>query len=313
MLSMMISSDESPSPWPHLQRGDTVRIVSPASFPDEADVVALQVELESWGLTVERGAHVFDQWGYMAGRDPDRLDDLNAAFRDSKVRAIFASIGGAGAYRIAEEIDFEAVRRDPKPLIGFSDISYLQMALWRECRLMTIHGAPVGKEAAASVRQLLMDDTPVTVTRDPQAYSAKIQVEGRANGLLIGGNLSSITHMVGAGLPSFGGTILLLEDKRDMGLGRIDRQITQLKRAGALSNLAGLALGLFSGFDDYEDRGWTLVDVLKDHLEPLGIPILGGLKIGHNGLGADGLPDQTCVKLGAPATIDTAAGKLISG
>jgi muramoyltetrapeptide carboxypeptidase len=140
-----------------------------------------------------------------------------------------------------------------------------------------------------------------------------VLVEGRATGLLIGGNLSSITHMVGAGLPSLDGTILLLEAKRDMGLGRIDRQITQLKRAGALDNLAGLALGLFSGFDDYEDRGWTLVDVLKDHLEPLGIPVLGGLKIGHNGIGADGRPNQTCVKLGAPATIDTAAGKLTSG
>jgi muramoyltetrapeptide carboxypeptidase len=310
---MMMNSDPSSSSWPRLQRGDIVRIVSPASFPDEADVAALQAELESWGLVVERGAHVFDRWGYMAGRDPDRLDDLNAAFRDSRVRAIFAALGGAGAYRIAEEIDFDAVRRDPKPLIGFSDISYLQLALWRECGLVTIHGAAVGQEATSSVRQLLMDDRPVTLTRDAQAYSAKVQVEGRATGPLVGGNLSSIAHMVGAGLPPLDGTILLLEDKRDMGLGRIDRQITQLKRAGALDNLAGVALGLFTGFDDYEDRGWTLVDVLKDHLEPLGIPVLGGLNIGHNGIGVDGLPDQTCVKLGAPATIDTAAGQLTSG
>jgi muramoyltetrapeptide carboxypeptidase len=310
---MTVKRDACSSPWPRLQRGDVVRIVSPASFPDEADVAALQAELESWGLVVERGAHVFDRWGYMAGRDPDRLDDLNAAFRDSRIRAIFAALGGAGAYRIAEEIDFEAVRRNPKPIIGFSDISYLQLALWRECGLMTIHGAAVGQEATASVRQLLMDDRPVTVIRDAQAYSAKVQVEGRATGPLVGGNLSSIAHMVGAGLPPLDGTILLLEDKRDMGLGRIDRQITQLKRAGALNNLAGIALGLFTGFDDYEDRGWTLVDVLKDHLEPLGIPVLGGLNVGHNGIGVDGLPDQTCVKLGAPATIDTAAGQLTSG
>lgn len=310
---MTVKRDASSSPWPRLQPGDIVRIVSPASFPDEADVAALQAELESWGLVVERGAHIFDRWGYMAGRDPDRLDDLNAAFRDPRVRAIFTSLGGAGAYRIAEEIDFAAVRRDPKPLIGFSDISYLQLALWRECRLVTIHGAAVGHEATASARQLLMDDRPVTVTRYPHAYSAKVQVEGRATGPLVGGNLSSIAHMVGAGLPPLDGTILLLEDKRDMGLGRIDRQITQLKRAGALENLAGVALGLFTGFDDYEDRGWTLVDVLKDHLEPLGVPVLGGLNIGHNGIGADGLPDQTCVKLGAPATIDTFAGQLTSG
>ena len=299
--------------WPPLRSGDVVRIVSPASFPDEANVEDLRSQLESWGLKVELGAHVYDQWGYMAGTDSERLEDLHAAFRDPAVRAVVGSRGGAGAYRIADSIDFAAVRRDPKPVVGVSDITYLQMALWRECRLVSIHGACLGLEGVTSARQLLMSDAPVVAYRDPRAYSAAIQVEGRAKGPLLGGNLTSVAHMVGAGLPPLAGAILLLEDTRDMGLGRVDRQLTQLKRSGALDRLAGVALGLFSGFDDYVDRSWSLLDVLHDHLSQLNIPVLGGFKIGHNGIAADGGPDQTCVAIGAPATLDTSTGTLTSG
>jgi muramoyltetrapeptide carboxypeptidase len=155
-----------------------------------------------------------------------------------------------------------------------------------------------------------MEDRPVTATRDLRAYSAHVQVDGRATGTLVGGHLSAIAHMVGAGLPSLDGCILLLEGKRDMGLGRVDRQLTQLKQAGALDGLAGIAFGLFSGSDDYEDRRWTLKDVLRDQLVPLGVPVLGGLKICHNGNGIDGGPDQVCVAIGEVATIDTTAGTL---
>lgn len=290
-----------------------MRIVSPASTPDPAGVAATQAELESWGLHVQLGTHVFDEWGYMAGRDEDRLADLNDAFRDPVVRAVVTSRGGAGTYRIADSIDFDAVRRDPKPVIGYSDITYLHAALWRECRLTSIHGAVAsGAHAAATLRQLLMTETPVVTHRDPQTYSAQIMVHGHATGPLVGGNLSSLTHMVGAGLPSLAGAIVLLEDKRDMGLGRVDRQLTQLTRSGSLHEVAGVALGLFSGFDGYKDRGWTLADVLHDHLDSLGVPVLGGLNTGHNGAGQDGRPDQVCLAVGGKATIDTATESLRS-
>ncbi|WP_409494473.1 LD-carboxypeptidase [Amycolatopsis sp. cmx-11-12] len=97
-----------------------------------ADSVAV---LESWGLIAEVGKHALDQRGYLAGRDEDRLSDLNDAFRDPGVRAVIATTGGAGAYRIADGIDFDAVRDDPKPLVGFSDITSLHLALWRHCGL----------------------------------------------------------------------------------------------------------------------------------------------------------------------------------
>ncbi|WP_232668270.1 S66 peptidase family protein [Pseudonocardia sp. TRM90224] len=300
--------------WPPLREGDRVRLVSPASWPEGDGLRLTKETLEGWGLTVDVGAHATDRYGYMAGRDADRLADLNDAFRDPTVRAIVATRGGAGAYRISDQLDFAAARRDPKPVLGFSDITDLHLALWRECRLVCFHGCVIGSDAARSARALLMGTNRNTVVSDPSALSAGVRVSGVASGPLVGGNFSTIAHRVGAGLPDLRGAILLIEDTRGIGIGRVDRQLTQLRRAGALAGLAGVALGLISGFDDYVDRGWTVLDVLRDHLCELGVPVHGGLPIGHGGaLDADGFPDQVCVALGADAVLDADAGTLTMG
>jgi muramoyltetrapeptide carboxypeptidase len=288
-------------------------VVSPGSFPESSEIPDLVRVLESWDLVVEIGVHARDEWGFMAGRDEDRLVDLNDAFVDPGVRAIIASRGGAGTYRIAHRINFDAVRSDPKPVVGFSDITALHLALWKECGLATIHGCLVGTAAVASARSLMVDAEPVTVFSEPEALSARVRVSGRVTGPLVGGNLSTVAHAVGSGLPVLDGTILLLEDERRMGIGRVDRQLVQLLRSGSLDNLAGVALGLFTGFDGFTDRGWGVVEVLKDHLEPLGIPVLGGLKIGHGGVDAAGSPDQVCVALGSVAVLDADRGTLTVG
>ncbi|MFI0854584.1 LD-carboxypeptidase [Streptomyces sp. NPDC021098] len=107
--------------------------------------------LTSWGLRVELGEHVFDQWGYMAGRDEDRVFDLNSAFGDPGVRAVIATRGGKGAYRIVDDLDTDTLRRDPKPLVGFSDITHLHLALWARCGLASLHG-PVRQLERRTVR-----------------------------------------------------------------------------------------------------------------------------------------------------------------
>ncbi|WP_414938596.1 S66 peptidase family protein [Amycolatopsis sp. cmx-11-51] len=219
--------------------------------------------LESWGLIAEVGVHALGQWGYLAGRDEDRLSDLNDAFRSPEVRAVIATTGGAGAYRSADEIDFNAVRADPRPLVGFSDITSPHLALWRHCGLAGIHGFLAGSRSAASTRRLLMNGAPITLRRDP----------------------------------------LFLEVERSIGLGQIDRQVTQLIRSGSLRGVRGVALGRFPGFDDYTDRGWTLVDVLTDRLGSLGVPVLGGLDVGRG-------TDPLSVPLGPPAVLNTVAGTL---
>ncbi len=277
--------------------------MSPASFPSRELLAESADVLRNWGLMVEVGEHALDQWGYMAGKDEDRLSDLNEAYRDPGVRAVIATRGGAGAYRIAEDIDFAAVRANPKPLVGFSDITCLHLALWRNCGLAGIHGFLAGPRAAAATRRLLTSAESTTLHRDPRAMTVDAEVPGTAIGDLIGGHLGTLAHAVGAGLPSLAGAVLFLEAERSIGLGQIDRQLTQLIRSGALRGVRGVALGRFPGFEDYVDRDWNLVDVLKDRLGSLDVPVLGGIDAGHG-------PDLLSLPLGPTAVLDTEAGTL---
>ncbi|MCP4200202.1 MAG: LD-carboxypeptidase, partial [Proteobacteria bacterium] len=127
-----------PSP---LNRGDKIRFVSPASSPNRDDVEEAAELLRGWGFEVDFGQYAFEKLNYLAGTDQQRVDDLNAAFRDESVRAIFATRGGKGSYRIADRIDFDAARRDPKFLVGFSDITAIHLALAKQGIGGGVHGA----------------------------------------------------------------------------------------------------------------------------------------------------------------------------
>jgi muramoyltetrapeptide carboxypeptidase len=253
---------------------------------------------------------VFDRHGhYLAGTDEDRLADLNNALRDPGVRAIFCTRGGKGAYRIAHALDFEAARRDPKPLVGYSDTTFLHLALWRRCQLVGFHGPYsgwdrkyYGNEAAAQLRQALMDPAPVTIHQDRNEITAKVVVEGKVSGVLMGGTLGAIGIAVGWACPSFSGAILFIE-AIDAFIGGIDGTLTQLRRSGCLDGLAGVAVGQFIRSAEPARGKWSVIDVLYDHFGGMGIPVLGGLPIGHG-------PQPPTVPLGTMATLDTTAGCL---
>ncbi|MFI6100653.1 LD-carboxypeptidase [Lentzea sp. NPDC051213] len=291
---------------PRVRAGDRVRLVSPASYPSEELLAESVRTLESWGLVVEVGKHVLDRHGYMAGRDEDRLADLNEAYRDPGIRALFATRGGAGAYRIANDLDFDAVRADPKPLVGLSDITNLHLALWRECQVAGIHGFLAGDRSAASTRALLMESKPTVLHRDSKALTAAVRFGGVATGHLVGGHLGTLAWSVGAGLPSLDGAILFLEEPRAVGLGHVDRHLTQLMRSGSLRGLRGVALGRFPGFEGYVDRDWDVVDVLRDRLETLGVPVIGGIDVGHG-------DDPLSTPLGPIAELDAEGGTFTIG
>ncbi len=297
---------------PVLNRGDLVRLVSPASFPDTVGLEHCIKAIESWGFRCDTGDHVLDRFGYMAGRDAERLEDLNNAFRNPDVRAVIATRGGAGAYRIADDLDFAAVRADPKPLVGFSDITSLHLALFDQCRLGGIHGCLFGHTVQSSVKHLLTSTDPITLTRDAQAVSASVHFPGIAQGRIVGGNLQQVANSVGVRFPSMGGAILFLEYHRS-GLGTIDRYLTQLIRSGALDGIVGVALGSFESARNHIDRGWTAVDVLNDRLRDLNIPVLGGLYAGHDLTDRNGETDQCALPLGSVATLDADAQTLTVG
>ena len=294
---------------PVLQSGDLVRLISPASFPDQTHVTSYIQALQHWGLRCDTGDHVLCQHGYMAGTDDQRLEDLNNAFRDPEVRAIVTTRGGAGAYRIADDIDFGAVESDPKPILGFSDITSLQLSLFNHCNLGTMHGCLVGQRAIESTKQLLMSTDDLHIERNPDTVSASVNFGDQAGGRLIGGNLQALATSIGIRMPELSGALLFIEHHR-LGLGTVDRYLTQLQRSGSLNGLNGVVLGSFEIFRDFTDRGWTIKDLLNDHFERWQVPVLGGIFAGHDLSDKHGNPDQYSLPLGAHAEIDVREGTL---
>jgi muramoyltetrapeptide carboxypeptidase len=292
---------------PMLRPGDRVRVIAPAYPPDTRLERGIEI-LESFGLIVEVGTHVDDRYGYLAGTDEDRLADLNAAFADPGIRGVFAARGGYGTQRIVDGLDLAAVRRDPRVFVGFSDLTSLMCRLWRGARLVTFYGPMVnwtdsrtGPVEIESLRRAIMTTEPVVLTRDPAEPSAAVVVPGTATGRLLGGNLTMVQTSLGTrDFPDLAGAILLFEDV-DEAAYSYDRMLTQLRRAGKLDRIAGIAIGQFTSAAN--SGTWSAATAVQDRVGDLGVPVLGGLRIGHgNG--------QLTVPLGAKATIDTSAGTL---
>ncbi len=293
---------------PLLRPGDLVRFVSPASRPDPEGIERRAAVLRGWGLAVEVAPHAFDKLGYLAGTDDDRLADLTAALLDPAVRAVLATRGGKGSYRIAHRLPFEAIARDPKPLVGFSDITALQLILQHRCRTTSVHGAltsdaedRLSPVAERSLRAALMEDGPIVLSADPAIASAALTTAGRAQGPLIGGNLDMIATSAGWALPPLAGAILLIESI-GLAIGQLDRALTMLVRAGHLDGVAGIAIGHIIGTP--ANPPIDAITLLRHHLGPLGAPILGGLPLGHDA-------DARSVLMGAPTVIDTERGVLM--
>jgi muramoyltetrapeptide carboxypeptidase len=292
---------------PFLRPGDRVRLVAPSLPADPKLVVRFTRVLERWGLVPEVARHALEGRGFAAGTDVERAADLNEALRDPSVRAVFSVRGGKGAHRVVERIDYDAARRDPKPLVGFSDATIVHLALWKHCRALGVHGPDaswaVGLATEGSIdalRRALMTTAPIVLRADPRAETAALTTGGRATGVLLGGNLELIATAAGWALPSLDGAILLLE-AIEQWPGHIDRVLTMLYRAGHLRGVRGVAVGHFTKC--MTKGAWRYLDVLRDRLAPLGVPILGGLPVGHE-------RDAASVVLGAEVTLDADAGTL---
>ncbi|WP_319463335.1 LD-carboxypeptidase [Micromonospora sp. RTP1Z1] len=293
---------------PVLRPGDTVMLVSP-SGPTRPERVARGVELlTGWGLRPVLAPNAYARQGYLAGGDERRAADLNTAFADPEVRGVLCTRGGYGAQRVVDLIDMAAVRRDPKVVAGFSDITALQFALWRGARLAGVHGPGAAwldertpLHSAESLHAALMTTEPVTVAAVAAEETFGVRVPGRAVGPLLGGNLCLITASIGTpDMPDLTGAVLLVEEVQEPPY-KVDRMLTQLRRCGALDGVAGVAVGQFTDCAD----GWetTVADVLGERLGDLGVPVLGGLPIGH-GVG------QLTVPVGTRAVLDADAGTL---
>lgn len=303
-----MSSIHFPTLYPKVLRaGDAVALVSPAGPVDAGKVDAAVKVLQGWGLEPRVYPHALGRHSFYAATDEDRLADLNAALADPQIRAVLCNRGGYGLQRIVQGVDIEAVRRDPKLVSGFSDVTALHGALWRHARLATVHG-PVATQLgqgtlfAAGLRQALMSTESAVLTANADVATVEVRTRGRAEGVLLGGNLSILSSSVGTPfMPDLEGAILLLEEVGEAAY-RVDRMITHLLNCGILQRLAGIALGDFS-VPAGSAGGITPAQVLDERLAKLGIPVLGGLPVGHGTL-------NQAVAFGTRATLDADEGVL---
>ncbi|WP_416464922.1 S66 peptidase family protein [Sphingomonas sp. VDB2] len=321
LAAMSISARAAPAPLvkpPRLRAGDTVGLIEPAGFSDDAfDLDLVKETILAMGLKPRAAPHLAGRYGYLAGTDADRAADVNAMFVDPQVRAVFAVRGGWGCARILPRLDFATIRKNPKLLVGFSDITALHLAFAAKAGFTTIHGPNAASSWGAfswdAFRAVAFDaatptfSTPVGHDDRLAQRTGRIRTfrPGVARGRLLGGNLTVLAALMGtAYLPDFTGAILFIEDVSEQPY-RIDRMLTQLSLAGILGKLAGVAFGQCTdcGPGGASYGGFTLSEVLQQHLEPLGIPAFQGGQFGH-------VANQYSLPLGVAAEMDAEAGTI---
>lgn len=301
-----------------LRSGMTVGLVAPASnMPENQDLYAAMDLVRSLGFEAKPAANLFSRTQYLAGTDKERADDLNAMFADPDVDAIFCVRGGYGSGRLLRYLDYDSIAANPKIILGYSDITAILNAIHLRTGLVTFHGPIAGGNFSPytldQYQKVLVEPTNRTRIGEPPAFETRPGVvdwanrltpivPGVAEGHLIGGNLSLIVTLLGTPFePNFEGAILFMEDVSEPPYS-VDRMLTHLWMAGKLEQVAGIALGKFSD-DDYDSNTFSMEQVLRDRLEPLGIPTLRGVMIGH-------IEDKTVVPLGIRAQLDVEAGSL---
>jgi muramoyltetrapeptide carboxypeptidase len=289
-------------------------VIAPASGlkPDAFDR-ALQ-KLTGLGFKPKVGRYARGQRGLFSGTEAERLHDLHWAFADPEVRGVWCVRGGDGAPRLLPDIDYALIRKNPKVFVGYSDITALHLALLQNSGLVTFHG-PVASSsfsdyARESVLAVLTQPTAPyvnAVSADHRAktsplFKTEVITPGHARGRLVGGNLTVLTALAGTpwALREPAGKILFLEDIDEQPY-RVDRMLTQLRQSLDLRALAGIALGVFEGCVATDNKpSPPLIEVLRERLGDLGIPVIYGLSFGH-------VRDQFTLPLGITAELDTAS------
>lgn len=289
---------------PFLAPGDAVRVIAPSSpFDPEPFERGLEVLSGRLGLRPRLRADVAARARYLAGDDGRRVEEWREAVADPEAKAIFCARGGYGAMRILASLDPAPLLAAPKLFVGFSDVIAIHAVLNR-AGLATVHGPVVTQlgrmpgDALGHLHAVLSGSASRAGGRDPLAPGAGLAGDatirpGRASGPLLGGTLAILAHLAGTPFaPSLDGAILLLEDVDERPY-RLDRYLTQLRLAGLLDGVAGVAVGQLTRCDAAGVRG---ADVVRELVHALGVPAVEGLPVGHEDA-------NFAVPLGAQATL----------
>jgi len=303
---------------PRLQPGARIALISPAGPLLERDDRVRGAELcRALGYEPIVSPNAGKAYGYLAGTDDERIADLNAALVDPDIDAVWCLRGGNGMNRILDRVDFAGFARNPKAVIGYSDITVLLLGLWKKTGVVTFHG-PVARTSMPNFARWHFDrvltnvSAPGTLGRIAAEPEVLVPIDdrittivgGTATGPLVGGNLTLVQALVGTPyFPELRGAILFLEDVGE-DLWRIDRMLAHLRMSGVLRGLAGVAVGRFTEMKrSTDDGGLGLDEVLHAYLAPLGIPVAAGFPIGH-------IPSQWTLPIGVVAELNATKQEL---
>ncbi|MDP3150080.1 MAG: LD-carboxypeptidase [Ignavibacteria bacterium] len=279
-----------------LKTGDTIGLVSPGGFITEDQLEESKTNITSLGFSVIVARNILKRYGYFAGTDRERAEDLHEMFGNKKVDGIVCVRGGYGCARTLDFLDYDLIKRNPKILIGYSDITALLYGIYAETGLVGFHG-PV---ATSTFNEFSVNNFK-NVLMNPQAkltlygaeedagkseYKPFVIRNGKARGKLVGGNLSIVASLIGTKYDiDTKGKIIFLEEVGEEPY-RVDRMLTQMIQAGKFKHASGVALGVFSKCESKPDQSgisnsFTLSEVLRERLFQLKIPVLYGLSFGH--------------------------------
>lgn len=295
-----------------LRWGDTIGVIAPSSPTAEENVKLAKEQIEGLGFRVKMGPSCYANHGYLAGKDQLRADDLNNMFADQEVDGIICLRGGYGAPKILDKVDFELIKANPKVFVGYSDITALHMSMNQISKLVTFHG-PMGSSDIAggldefSKKELLraiMDPKPMDEIVNPIGKDITCLVGGKANGVIVGGNLALVSATMGTPYEiDTKGKILFLEEIGEEPY-KVDRMLTQLALAGKLSDAVGVILGDWNDCDPKKhEESLSLMEVFNEIVVPYGKPTIFDLKAGH-------CTPKVTLPFGVNALLDADEGKL---
>jgi muramoyltetrapeptide carboxypeptidase len=270
---------------PYLKKGDTIGIVCPAGFMPLEKVETCIKVLQEWGYKVRVGKTVGSQCNYFSAPDKERLDDLQQMLDDSEVQGILFARGGYGVGRIIDRINFKKLKKNPKWLIGYSDITIFHSHLFSRYKIASIHSPMAAAFNEEEYKNVYIQSLKKVLKGQKLKYNCpthNYNRQGVVSGELVGGNLSLLAHLVGT--PSdinTTGKILFIEDVGEY-IYNADRMMYQLKRSGKLDKLAGLVIGSFSDMKDTTvPFGEDIYTAIKYLVEKFAFPVCFGFPVGH--------------------------------
>jgi muramoyltetrapeptide carboxypeptidase len=271
---------------PYLKKGDTIAITCPAGYMPREKAQTCIETIQQWGFEVMVGKTLGSKSkNYFSGNDETRLNELQAMLDDEGIKAILCGRGGYGISRIIDQIDFTRFKKNPKWIIGFSDITLLHAHIHRNFKIATLHAPMAAAFNNGENKNEFIDSLHKALVGKKAKYACKADAFnklGEAKGELIGGNLTLITHLIGTKSDiNTKNKILFIEDIGEL-IYSTDRMLHQLKRSGKLTNLSGLIVGGFTDVKDTERPfGKKVKEMIKDILQNYDYPVCFDFPVGH--------------------------------